>query len=49
MLVYTMEERTDMIFVLGECLESYLLALRVYPTKFPNRRHRNKFTFKRLL
>jgi len=49
MLVYTIEERIDMIFLLGECLENCVLASRVYATKFPNRRHPNKFAFIRLL
>jgi len=49
MLVYTMEERIDMIFVLRECLDNCLLASQVYATKFPNRTYSNKFDFKRLL
>lgn len=49
MRVYPKEERIDMIFILGECLQNCLLASRVYAQRFPNRNHPNKVVFERLL
>lgn len=49
MKVYTKEERIDMIFILGECLQNSLLASRVYAERFPNRNHPNRAAFERLL
>lgn len=49
MLVYTKEERIDMIFILGECLQNCFLASRIYAERFPNRNHPNRAAFERLL
>lgn len=49
MKVYSKEERIDMIFILGECLQNCLLASRVYAQRFPNRNHPKKDVFERLL
>lgn len=49
MKVYPREERIDMVFILGECLQNSLLACRVYAERFPNRNHPNKAAFERLL
>lgn len=48
MRVYPKEERIDMIFVIGECLQNCLLASRVYAERYPNRNHPNKAVFERL-
>lgn len=49
MRVYPREERIDMIFILGECLQNSLLASRIYAERFPDRNHPNKAAFERLL
>lgn len=49
MIIYPKEERIDMIFILGECLQNSLLASRVYAQRFPNRNHPSKVVFERLL
>lgn len=48
-MIYSVQERSDMILVIGECFENCLLAERVYAQKYPNRRHPDKRAFKKLL
>lgn len=45
----TQQEMTDMVFVLGECQKNPLLASRVYAQRFPDRRHPQEISFRRLL
>lgn len=46
---YPLEDRVNMILVLGECLENCLLASRVYAERFPLKEHPRKEVFERLL
>nr|CAH7748023.1 unnamed protein product [Callosobruchus chinensis] len=39
----------DMIYILGECLKNSLLAARVYKERFPDRRHPDPRSFKRVM
>lgn len=45
---YSEEERQDIIFVLGECLEITSLELRIYSQKFSERRHPDRRVFEGL-
>lgn len=45
---YSDEERRDMIFVLGECMQNTLLASRIYIQKYPERRHPDRNVFERI-
>lgn len=49
MKTYSLQERIDMILVIGECLENCFLASRVYAQKYPNRNHPNKRVLQKLL
>lgn len=49
MAKYSLQERVDMVFVLGECEQNDFLASRVYAQKYPDRRHPDKRMFRRLL
>lgn len=49
MKTYTLQERIDMILVIGECEENCFLASRVYAQKYPDRNHPNKDVLTRLL
>lgn len=46
---YSLEERVDMTFILGECFRNCLLASRVYAQKYPDRAHPDKRAFQNLL
>lgn len=46
---FSKEERTDMIFVLGECQRNYLLAQRVYQQRYPRRRCPRPDAFRRVM
>lgn len=49
MKTYSLQERTDMILIIGECQENCFLASRVYAQKYPNRNHPDKRVFEKLL
>lgn len=46
---FTQEELVDMIFILGECHQNPFLASRIYTERFPNRRHPQEASFRKLL
>lgn len=46
---YTVEDRVNMIFILGECFQNCLLASRVYAERYPLKDHPRKEVFERLL
>lgn len=46
---YNLQERIDMIMIIGQCEENCLLASRVYTQKFPERKHPDRRVFERLL
>lgn len=46
---YSLEERIDMILIIGECEENCLLASRIYGQKYPHRNHPKRDVFERLL
>lgn len=47
--MYPVQERIDMILIIGECEENCLLASRVYAQKYPERSHPDKRSFEKLL
>lgn len=46
---FPVEELTDMIWVLGECMKNSLLAQRIYRERYPARRQPDKITLDRLV
>lgn len=46
---YSVEDRVNMIFILGECSQNCFLASRVYAERFPLKDHPRKEVFERLL
>lgn len=46
---FSLEELTDMLWVLGECSRNCLLATRVYHQRFPERRPPPKTSFEKLM
>ena len=46
---FNKDELVDMIFVLGESEKNCLLASRIYATRYPDRRHPEEKSFRRLL
>lgn len=46
---FPVEELTDLIWVLGECMKNCLLAQRIYQERYPARRQPEKITLERLV
>lgn len=46
---YSLQERIEMILIIGECYENTLLASRVYAQRYPEREHPQKASFDMLL
>lgn len=46
---FSLQQRIDMVLVIGECYENCLLAAKVYAQKYPDREHPRKEVFERLL